>query len=761
VGSYEDGRRLARARQAAGATAGTLAPVGQPGAGMLPGVGTMLGGPNPAQEAQAAEQTQMGVQSPAQAATPEGATQAAVTTATGLSQVGGEVAKATVEEAKTHPARFIATTVAPMVAGPLAGAAFGGLTKLGGWVFRAGAPIDAGLGRMAARAVGAGASAAGADYAYSDPHEVDPEAIERRVMEGFGAAAVEAAAPAAARLGRRLRGRPERVAPRIVPHGIEARALLIAQGGRPTLGQTTTGQWARWTESWLTATPAGKYIYDKLAYEPTEQAARDAWVAALPEFGRDMTEKDISAMSQSALVGARDAQDALASHYYQLGDQIAKQQGAADNKVFVDPLVKFFHNDTKLQAEVLAKNPAALSISGLLSGRPGGLVDAEAVPIIRQLVTGGQSSYAPISFEQAEALRRSLNRVAYESRGTEVGKFAVPYARLLDEAMDDAAERLGIPEMRNAYKTGRAISKDVSDTFYDDTIIAGLMDKQRPEQVAAQLYQLGDVTTAERLYRVFDPTVHPEYQPALLAAAQKWGGSSVGDLKDAIVNGYLNNVMNKAGEREAAAGTEGYQAAKWQRVLTRLTDRQSPFRALEPDARIRSNYEKLAEAGVISQTRPTQAPGRWVISSVATGGAGYQVVLGLSQGDIAKAGVGVGLLAIPGGLATIARSTPVVNYFWSRATSTAARKAGLMTRLGFQAASAYTADEMAKMIGVLRSNNIPFEYTDPSGQKTAFDPQTGVTGQYAPTAAGQAAPRRRSAGSFGSYIAGRKPQGKL
>lgn len=706
-----------------------------------------LFGPNPVQEGQAAAQTERGATSPAAAATSVGQA---------VTQPIESQVMSTAEDLRKNPRHTLGVVGGAIVGGSVLGkiAPAARLLRLSsGAIVRAGSPIMQAGAAIFDQALGSAAGAALGGEQGRPIGETTPDALRRRLtdaatgavgtlMEPVGVAAVRSVRAVPGTLSRMLptaqgsgvqRARDyfmERLLGTGVPKGIlpgsvAAQEAMREHGETLTMGQLANTPWYQSTEAILETAYGSRNAYSS-THEGATQAAIEGFHKAAPQFGRNLTEAQLGNMTTEVLSGSNKMKQAVVDANYNFARKVAQDAGVADNVVDIGPVVKYLFDDTALQ--VRQRNPLAKEINDTIMD----LVDPGAVPILKS--TKG-TAYAPVSFEQAEALRSALQDLAYR-KGVEddTKRLALPYAKMLDEAMDTAAASLGVPEVRSAYLAARAVTKGRNEPF-NDAALGALIEQRRPEQIAQALVKSGTPSTVNALWRVVDS---PSYQDAVIRAVQPYGGTSVQDYKDAVINAYLNEAVLRAGERTSTVPGPGgipdqIQQLNGKTLSNFITGSRGQFEAVVQDPTARKNLETFATAVKLSQTR---AKGRTmtflyqILQNAAVYGSTRLLTTGFQD---ATGAYSAGFLALPAGIASFTRAGPVVSWMLNRAITAPARSSVLTGRALAQWSTKQVADLTAQYIDKLRQSGVPFIYTAPNGQTTTFDPRSGVQGPMNPT----------------------------
>lgn len=737
----------------------------RPGIAPLLGGSATLGGPSPSQEAQASGAAARGVPTLGEATPAELGTAAARTTAAG---VGID---------PDNPVASAAVLGGTLVGGPalgLAGRAVGfqravaPLLLSGNRLVRAGSPILAGGARMMDRALGASAGALVGGELTASPMETSPEAMSRRLWDAALGAGTEVVGPlgiAAVRTARALPGTAYRLmggrtggqsagqyfmdrllgrssAAPLIPHAEEIQAALRRRGQTATIGQLSTSRWHQTAESLLEAgwTSRGQY---GATHQGALDAAWDDWDAALPEFGRRMSQAERGTLVDEVIDGSETLKNLAVDSQYNKARALAESRGVQDNVVFIDEVIRDLYNDGPLQNALKGGDEFAETIWDLVTKQ---LANARDLPMIQQAMG---TSYAKITFEQAEALRRTLMQIAGSGKQSTVKgtqKLAIGVARSLDRAMDNSAAALGVPEVRAAYLAARSFTHTASEPFNDKALAALIASgKVRPEQIAQSLARAGNPGQIQAVMRVVD---NPEYQQAVLDAIAPYGGTTVQDFKDMLVNNYLEDTALRAGRRHSTvpppqpggipglvgavatpdASPEVLKQGSGERLLTLMTGSKGTFEALVPNVDARRNLEVAARtiAAAESRSKERLATMFFQMSQAATGALAAR---GLMTGF--KDGAGMlpaGLVLLPRALASFTNAPRVVDWMLRRARTAPGRASNLTGRAATQWAISSTAEYISR----LRDAGIPFTYRGPDGQETTFDPSLGVSGQYAP-----------------------------
>lgn len=747
------------------------------GAGQLSGlpfVGAAAGGPQPAQEAAASARQARGLVTPGQAVAP---VEEAVQSVAADAQAEGR-------KMQEHPYSYGLPMVGSMLLAPV-GSKVAPVARLlrftSGQPVRAGSPILMAGARLMDRALFSGLGAAGGaeagrelDRPPGSPAETTPERLKEDLWMAAVGGGAEVAAPVAAgtyraakalrgTVGRAVRGEYSQAGqyfldqllargrtPKVVPMAEEVQASLRARGTTALPEQLFTAEGYQTLGNMLDKSILGRWGRAATREEATA-AAWDNWREALPAWGRDLTDVQIGKVLDDAIKGAEvakrtggnlvlprgtQAKDMAVDHAYSYARSLANSRGVADDVVPVDGIVKYLFNDTALLAARDAGDEFAVGIYNTINK----LVDPGAVPILK---AGQGRAYQNITFQQAEAIRSTLNKMAYSDKKSIVAgseKFAVPYAKLFDEAMDGAATALNVPEVRNAYLAARDLSKEKAETFGND-VIGTLLAPERREQITQAIIRANNPSSVAAVYRVLDD---PQYQQAVINAVKPFGGTSVQDFKDMLVNRWFARIEERGGQREsttadiampaapaalagAPAKTEIVKEGSGQRMMELVSQNREMFEALVPDPVQRRNYEVLLRAIQVTQSR-AKAGGvlslAFQFSQLGTAAAALNMLrTGFTVDGVASAG----FVVLPKAISSFADAGPVVDWMLRRAISMP--KSG---RLVGAAGARWAAASTAEYIDRLRRSNIPFTYVSPTGEQTSFTPDAGVQGQYNP-----------------------------
>lgn len=739
-----------------------------------------VGGPSPAQEAQAVGAATRGVPTLG-TATPAQLQEAAVRTTATAAGLDPD-----------NPVRSGAVLAGTLIGGPALGAAgrtIGlqrlaapavGLMRLSnGQILRAGAPIMEAGARMMDRAIGAGAGALLGSELTKSPTETSPEAQSRRLWDAALGAGTETLAPlgvGAVRATRALPGTTKRAlfgpqtgttareyfmdrllgragAIPLIPHAEEIQAALRRRGQTATIGQLSTSSWHQTTESLLQASWTGRQQYDA-----THAGALDAaWAdydAALPKFGQAMSQEEKGRVVDAVVNNSEELKNLAVDAQYAKARALAESRGVSDAVVTVDSVIHDMYNDKPLQNALAGGNEFAKTIWDTVVSN---LADAEALPVIKRTMG---TSYAPISFEHAEALRRTLMGIAGSPKESTIKgaqKLAIGVAKSLDRAMDNAAKVLGVPEVRSAYLAARSFTKTANEPF-NDPALAVMLGVNRPEQIAQAAVRAGTPSAVKSVMRVAD---NPEYQQAVIDAVKPYGGSTVQDFKDMMLNNFLDEAAFRAGRRTSTVETveepsglgrvlaqatgmgkkEVLQQGNGTRMLNFIVGSKGVFEELVPDPAKRLNLEKVARTIQASESRAKErlATMFFQMTQAATGALAMRGLMTGFQDGVGM--VPAGMVWLPKALASYTNAPRVVDWMVQRAKTAPSRAGAYAGR----AAAQWALDSTAEYIARLREAGIPFTYRAPDGQETTFTPDEGAYGPLAPTAAGRSKPTAKGA----------------
>jgi hypothetical protein len=525
--------------------------------------------------------------------------------------------------------------------------------------------------------------------------ETSPEAIRRRLWDGALGGVGEIITPAAAAgvkgyqklMGkiRRRRGKPA-----VIPEAEEVQELLVRYGATATPGQLRTDWPTQTVETILESSLTGGSRYAETKAIGVE-AALQAWRDALPILGRDLSERELGVLVDSALLASRDAQVAATRVAYRRAADIATQAGVTDNVVFIDDVITNFLNHPGIQMR-LDTDPMAGAIRNVFKR----FLDSESVPIVR--VAKG-TNFMPITFEQAEVMRSELLAISRSAeneliKGT--ASLALPVAEWMDEAIEIATQRLNVPHVRQAYLEARAIAKMGQEVF-NDPVIGELIGKRRPEQIAQALMQTG---TPSRVTAVYDLIRKPEYREAIVDPE---------GLIQSIQNGYLSRLFLEA-------GGDKFAEPSGKLMLRRMTRSRGTFEAFFPDPVQRKAFETAAHALKVTQSRAAGRAGA-VFFQLKSAGAASDVLASVAyMGFYGVGAEAVGILAFPAIASIPLTSQRVTNFMLRRALDAQARKGAVSAPL--------LGQWMARLIEILRDEGIPFTHIAPDGTQTPFDPKT-------------------------------------
>lgn len=499
----------------------------------------------------------------------------------GLAPPAPPEAPKTLGQAVGLGAEMVASSVAPVVAGPLIRGAAGAL----GIATRS-PLVEKGV-ELAGRTATAGLASLGVSegLAQLGPQETPEEAAFRRTESFLGGAGGEAlsgpvakaANLALAPIKRRLLGTAES---KLVAGAPEAQALVtraLTEAGVPAGATLTAGAMRRgWVSALEKIAEAG---YGGMRFlQPVRDRAAGAGRRALQQFIPKLTDAmdldEVGELIEKTVAGEAVVARTLTRAAYGNLDNAVARAGGQDS-VYLHSVADSMVGE--LSEAVRAGDRKAAGIVRLLTFFSR-----------RQKLPNGTVFDVPISFKQAEKVRSSLLSMARPTEGDlmpDVRRVASAAAKLVDEQIDAGMSRLGVSgeEILAARNIAREMSRTSHEVFENEALVA-VLNKASGEQVAQGLFRAERPTQIRRMRELI-------FNKAYRAGLDRDPGELWGEIQSA----FMKNKVHDAG------GATGFGTLSGKKLRQALEHSEGTYRELFPDPVQRQNILASARAIELAQ----------------------------------------------------------------------------------------------------------------------------------------------------------------